>query len=275
MGEKGSPSMENRLLMLFFGFSVLGHIGVYGLSGLNFLSSSDEIAEEWAIEVDMSADMAAPKSALPKAEKKPEPKASKKMLPQLPKTFAVEKPKAPEEGLTEVADKEKADKGKDDELVDSEVSKEDIDAAKKLKMKEALKRLAMEELRKQKKLADKAQAPQSDPLAAIAEAARKAKKSKSKTVGLARQKRYGSLLEKQINRHYKLPQTFSSPIAELRVVLAIIINSRGKLVSVKVHESSKDPVFDEYTVAAAKDASPYELPPKSLAGRQIRVVFTR
>ena len=86
---------------------------------------------------------------------------------------------------------------------------------------------------------------------------------------------YGNLLRKTISKHYMLPQTFQSTVAKPIVILAIIVNIKGELVSVKLHQSSNDPVFDDYTIMAAKNAAPYSKPPRSLVGKIIHLAFTR
>ena len=275
-GEEEIPS-ENRLLFLLLGFSVIGHIAVYAASGLNWLASSADLSDEWAIEVDVGMDGSASETALPEAKKAEEASVSKKILPQLPKSFAIEKDQKEEEVFAEKVEKKTAkekEKGVDEKTLESQVEKEKSDAAKKLKMADALKRLALEELRNKEKFSDEKSAPKDDALAKIKEAAKKEAARKSKAALKKKHKKYGILLKKQILRHYKLPHTFTSSVASLKVVLSVVVNERGKLVSVDVRESSKDPVFDGYAIKAAKSGSPFERPPKSLAGRKISVVFT-
>lgn len=276
LSEREAPPDENRILILLIGFSLLGHIGVYALSGLNWLAPTEELTAEWSIEVDMDdGTNVLGASSIPKSVKSKELKVAKKILPQLPKSYTIERDKKEEDGLA--VDDKARDKtiGEDKLHRDSLVDKEDNKAAKKLKMKEALKRLALEELRKKKSFAKKTKAPLDDPMARIAEEAKKARKTVKKSSDIGHYSKYGMRLKRQILRHYKLPQTFASPISELRVVLTVVVNRRGKLVSVRIKESSQDPVFDEYTVQAAKNASPYDFPPKSLAGRKISLIFTR
>lgn len=271
---------EERLLLIFLGFSFFVHVLVFGIGQLGLDAHNEPLTSEWSIEVDVAAESSSGQSALPKAERAETAKVSSKMLPQLPKSFAIEKAKEKAEAVPEEPVKKKAKPApvkdsQEEKSQDSATKENDEQVAKKLKMKEALKRLALEELRKKEKIAKKTQAPSEDPLARIADAALKGKGGSGSAVNKMALQKYGSLLRKQISRHYNLPHTFTSSIAELKVVLVIVINGKGKLVSVKVRESSKDSVFDEYTIAAARRASPFESPPKSLAGRPFELVFTR
>ena len=142
----------------------------------------------------------------------------------------------------------------------------------KIEKKELMKRLALEKLRKDKKFADKKTAPRNDPLAAIGEQLKKNSKGKTGTQKAAELK-YGLYLKKKINQQYYLPQTFTPTVSNPVVILEMVVNTEGNLRVVKVHKSSKDTVFDEYTIAAAKNAAPFERPPATLAGRTILVNF--
>lgn len=266
---------EKNLVILILGLSVLVHIILYSVSELDFLSQPDDLQDEWSIDVSLSSEKVESVAALPKAKKKEEPKVPEKMLPQLPKTFKIDQPKAKDEDAIAEATKpqKKPEPKKEEKKAPPPVNDHrEKEAAKKLKKEEALKRLALERLRSQKKLAKTMEAPEKNSKPKLG----KATKSNTKRITLgAAGKTYLKLLEQQIKRHYTLPHTFSSPIARLEVTVAIVVNSRGDLMSVKVDRSSMDPVFDDYTIQAARKAAPYQRPPRSLAGQTIRLRFTR
>ena len=276
--DRQLQGQENRLFLLLLCFSILGHIGAYALSGLNMLSKTELITQEWSIDVDIAGDLP-DQSALPEAAKAKEAAVPKRMLPQLPKAFDISEPKQEGEVIAEKADKAKspAKEGKD-ERTEASISQKKKNNANKIKMQDALKRLALEELRKNKKFDKRRRtAPVKSALARIAEEAKKQQKKLAKQgkIGAGAIGRYNGVLTQHIRRHYNIPHTFSSPIADPKVVVHIVINAQGQLLSLKVAKSSKDPAFDELTLEAARKAAPFAVPPKRLVGKPIELHFTR
>ena len=264
---------ESRLIILMIILSVFIHAGVLLISRLELMEPLNIKSDEWEIAVDLTSD-ALSSTSLPDAQKDIEAAVSKKMLPQLPKTFELKEKKVAAEGVEEKKAKSKKIEGsnlKDEKGVVT--PKKDIDVARKLKLKELKKRLILERLRKEKKLADKKKAPRKDPLAEIGKNLNS--KTAKSSLAKAAAAKYGIHLKKKINRNYSLPQTFSSTVPNPVVVLAIVVSPEGHLQSVKVHRSSDDQVFDEYTVAAAENAAPFERPPTTLVGKTILLNFTR
>ena len=82
---------------------------------------------------------------------------------------------------------------------------------------------------------------------------------------------YSSYLRKAIRKNWALPKTFQLTDADMLTVVAIRINARGGLISVKIDETSGDAGFDQYCVDAVRNSSPYKAPPDGQAGEIIRI----
>lgn len=275
---------ENKLVIIFLLCSILLHIGVFLIKEFELLKPAPMPINEWSIGAELVADIPndlSDKNRLPNAQKSKQAAVPSKILPQLPKKFALKHQTPEDEGLLEEqkdAKKAGLDKKreKDDLLIQA---KSDDKASNLLAQKEALKRLAMERIRREqnKKAQElKTQEESRDIISAIGKlmgdaSPQKAAKFSAYFEGL----KYGKILKRSIKRHYSLPQTFRSKVVNPEVILAIRINVRGELISVEIHRSSNDRVFDDYTVKAAKSAAPYERPPKVWAGKLIFLAFRR
>ena len=282
-------NQETRLLKSFLVVSVAAHLIVYGVTYLKFAPMTPSLLEEWNIDTDIVAEYegkgAPAQSALPRSETNTETAVAPTMLPQLPKQYAIKETAKEEEGLPDPdkalapvptkAPEEGENKTKDlSQIKTAEVPKEDVN---KIDAKDALMRAALERLRKNAKAETKAnQAPEKDELARIADELAQSKNLrrgvKDAGEGLA-VKRYERVVYQAVQRHYVLPPTFKQSSPDLSVLVAIVVNARGDLVSATVEESSRDSLFDQLTLTAAKEAGPFEKPPKSLAGVRFYLRF--
>lgn len=272
-GSERQVAAESRLVVRLVWVSIIIHIGVATLSYFNGDHLVKPIVDEWAIDVEVLGDEDGA-TAIPDVKSAPKPRVQKELLPQLPKTVAVQAPPKDEDVLEvkKAAKNSKPDKPDEPEPEPSK-AKQDTDAAVKLKLKELAKRAALEKLRKLKEKENQNQAPVQDPLARIADEVDRNRSNKA--AGNKLNRLYGVSLKKRISRHYTLPKTFTSQISDLKVTLAIVVNGKGELVSVKIFQSSSDATFDEYTVKAAQSAAPFDKPPQGLVGRTIHVAFRR
>lgn len=275
---------EERLFKKLFVFSVVGHVIFFTFDKLDFFNSTPEpLVEEWSIDTDLMTDNpgAVTETTLPKAVESDEVKVPDNLLPQLPKNFAIEQPKkADEDGEMEPLKNAKAGEAKPDQVDKAPDVKDDKQDATKVAMKEAMKRLALEKLRKEQKdvKGREYKAQRADAMARIRselQAAKAGDAAEGAGGSGLEEKKYGALLKKAIQKHYSLPQTFTSNVASLKVILAITVDELGQLVNVRVQTSSNDPVFDEYSIRAAKAAAPYAKPPESQVGKEIHLVFSR
>ncbi len=275
---------EDRLFKKLFVFSVLGHLVFFTIDKFDFFSSTPEpLVEEWSIDTDLMTDNpgAVTQTTLPKAVESDEVKVPDNLLPQLPKNFAIEQPKkAEEDGEVEPLKNAKVGESKPDQVDKAPDVKDDKTDANKVAMKEAIKRLALEKLRKEQKdvKGREYKAQKSDAMARLRSELQAAKVGDAAEGGGGtgvEEKKYGALLKKAIQKHYSLPQTFTSNVASLKVILAITVDELGQLVAVRVQTSSNDPTFDEYSIRAAKAAAPYAKPPESQVGKEIHLVFSR
>lgn len=279
---------EDKLLLALIIVSAIVHIVILLLDGFSFLSGSQTPSmEEWSIDADLIQDFdtGAPLvSALPKAEvKAPEAKVQENMLPQLTKKVTIEDTTKPEETVADDAPKPKPETKED--VKEAEKPKEEPkinlksdDESNKLKKEEALKRLALENLRTQEKTAKQTEAPEEDPLARIAaEAAKRKKLNQGAIAGAAtgnRHKKYGGMLDAAVRQNYSLPEVYNLKGANMKVFVNIAVNDSGQLAELSVKQSSGDPVFDELTLQAVRASVPLPKPPPDLIGQTIVLVFS-
>ncbi len=264
-------SIEDRLLFGFGALSLTVHIGIYALSQAGLFLAPPIVIDEDPIDIDL-AGIEDGVSAIPDVKKADEAKAQTELLPQLPKSFTVQEAKPKDEDVVEEKKKPEEVKKEEPKPEPPTPVPEDPDAATRLKLADVAKREALEKLRKLQKEERETQAPIDDPLARIAD---ELEKNRSDAVGSQGIRLYGAALKKQISMHYTLPKTFTSPIPDLQVVLSIVVNHQGNLVSVSIQKSSNDPVFDDYTIQAAKNAAPFTKQPPVLAGKPIHLAFRR
>ncbi|MBF0441372.1 MAG: cell envelope integrity protein TolA [Oligoflexales bacterium] len=279
---------EDKLVIFAISISIILHLFVLFFEKFGKFSPSEPLIPEWKMDTELvtEEDLVGPdKSTLPNAKQSEKEAVPSNLLPQLPQSFTVKQAqKNDDEGLPEnkpepqkEAEKE-ADKPSNDKDKPSPVSSTKQDEANKLAMQDAIRRLAIEKLRQmQNEKANRFEAPEQSSIVRLKDELKGSKRlQEAVAMGIQKEREaYGKILNRTISKHYMLPQTFQSTVAKPVVILAIVVNMKGELVSVKVHQSSNDPVFDEYTIAAAKGAAPYEKPPKSLVGKVIHLAFTR
>ena len=272
-----------RTFYWMLGASILAHIVFLSLEKMEFTPPRDLLYEEWSVEADLLVDtnLSFPKSsAIPDAKKAEEARVPDNMLPQLSKKFAIEKKQSKQEEFVEEVVQKKKDEVKGKELKNEkgEVNvKSDPKEANRLKMQDALKRLAMEKLRKDNKVAKRVEAEKSDPLARLqSELANSKIAAGSEGVGAnaAARKHYRGRLKSHIGRYWTVPEAYNLKDANLLVTIAVVINERGFTSSIKIKRSSGDSAFDDMALNAVKNAVPLPKPPKGSAGEEIHLNFT-
>lgn len=274
---------ESRLFRRLLVLSVAGHIFFFAIESIvSILNPPDPFIDEWSIESDLFSETDVghvPQTTLPDAKVAEEAHVRDNMLPQLPKNYSFEEQKKAEDDDADLAEKvAKKGEAKPDQVEKAPDVDNVKDESNKIKMQDAMKRLALEKLKRDQKTKGKEiAAEKNDAIARIRDELKSGEVGQSIGGGGLgdSERRYAVSLRKAIQRHYALPQTFSSTVAELRVILAIIVDENGGLLSVKVHKSSNDEVFDDYSVRAAKEAAPFAKPPTSQVGQEIHVQFTR
>ncbi len=270
---------ETELFRLFFLISLGIHFVFFLAQGIEIFQKRRHFVEEWAIDADLLVDAttgAPADAALPNAAKADEAKVSERMLPQLPKQFAVDEAKSPQEKtFTEQDVKAKAEK---EQVEDKSPGKTNDTPEEKnrLKKDDALRRLALEKLRNENKFAKKTEAPSAD-------AARLKDDSKSLaaantgatfgTVSASEANRYKARIQSAIRRNYSIPDTLRFRTVE-PVILAIELNQIGSLVFSKIDESSGDKYFDELAYQALKASTPLPPPPEGLVNQRILLKFS-
>ncbi|MEY4629896.1 MAG: TonB terminal [Pseudomonadota bacterium] len=269
---------EMELFRLFAVVSLGIHFFFFLAQGINLLNQRRQIVEDWAIDADLLVDATsgAPKdSALPDAVKAEEAKVSERMLPQLPKQFAVDNQEAPKDKtFTEQDEKAEAEK-KVEDARDLSRTKDEAEEKNRLKKDDALRRLALEKLRQENKLAKKNEAASTDSprlqddSKAVAATNTGAVQG---TLSASEANRYRARLQSAIRRNYSIPETLKFRTVS-PVTLAIEISESGHLVSSKVEESSGDTYFDELALQAAKASVPLPPPPAALVNQKILFKF--
>ncbi len=279
------PTLEEKLIKGFIVVSVAVHAVVIFSSGWKLARDKIVMEEEFEIAADLVPDLestAPPITAIPDALKKAEEaKVPDNLLPQLPKNFTVEQPKQKEEEIAEEKIEEKkpvveAKPAPEEKKAEPAITKED-DQKNKLQMTDALKRLAMEQLRQQQKTAKELEAPEKDPLAQIADALAKKgtlNKGAGTSINGARAKKYLAMLREAIRTNYSLPEVYNLKGATIRAVINLSINDAGEIIQLDVDQSSGDPVFDSLTLEAVKASVPLPKPPPDLVGEAIVINLT-
>lgn len=285
MPKPDTLNNQDRLLHYFIAVSVAVHVLFWIGQGLSSLwTSTPPPIDEWSMDADLVTDLkfsAPSQTALPNAQVAPEAAVPSQLLPQLPKKFEVkqaEKADDPTEEKAEPDPKTAAEEKQAAQPVATQ-TKEDLDEKNRISMDDALKRLAVERLRQEQKDKQVAmKAPKVDELARLKEElAQRPEDLNSGVKGAgskAGQDRYRGLLQKAVGRHYSLPEAYNMKNAGLRVVIAIVVNDRGELVSCSIHQSSGDKLFDNLAYKAVKDAAPLPRPPEGQAGETIFMHFT-
>lgn len=278
-------SGEERWFLNLIAFSILGHILFFVISKHGLPLQRQAMIEEWEIEGDLITDteLSSPKkSSLPSAETAPDAVVPDNLLPQLPKKFVVKE--ASQEEETPDSDngktvKETTDKDHHVEKQDQKIDmKQDPDEANRIAMDDALKRLAMEKLRNDKKVSEKFKAEEKDNVARLKrdESMNKDINAGSPGTGIsaASQKAYGIKIKQHIIRFWALPEAYNLKNANLQVTIAVTVNESGNLMSSSIKSSSGDKVFDEFAYNTVKNSAPLPLPPKGQAGEEILLNFS-
>lgn len=267
---------EERSLYTLLAFSVLAHIMFFVIDKAEFFKSEYKpLFEEWSIEAEIVSDFGPTNedTALPKAKPEEEAAVPDNMLPQLPKKFQIdsEKKDAGDLGETE-SDKVGLDQSKSNEEKKLDIEN-DPNEANKLKMEDALKRLALEKLRKDEKIAKNLQAEKNDPLARLRKELERGDKnissSNSSILSIYRNK-----LRTHVGKFWTVPEAYNLKNSDLKVVIAIIVDGQGDLRSSLIKQSSGDSVFDALAQNAIKNAAPMPAPPRGQAGEEILMKFT-
>ncbi len=212
-------------------------------------------------------------SSLPKAKASEEDLVEETLLPQLPKTFALEAEKKPEQGLSP-EDKE-VGKSVDSETEDA-AKTEPEDLSNKVKMDDAIKRLALEKLRLEQKFAKERQAQKNDPLAKLRSKLKNSEEASLAGAGglSSNLDAYQAKVKNHISRIWQLPEGYSFKNAELVVIIAVVLDAAGQLVDSRISAPSGDPVFDEQTLKTVQTGSPFPPPPDEQIGKTMMIRFT-
>lgn len=276
---------ETRLVYIFLAFSVLCHLSVVMFDNWKWARLKPPLIEEWVISTDLVSPLdlaAADKETIPEAKKAEEAAAAENMLPQITKKYSIEEATEKKSDMTfdeedkpNVAEEKKEEAKPDVEKNEIEQVQKDDDESNRLKKDEALKRLALEQLRNQQKKAKETEAPAKDALARL-----KSELSKSKTgigePGLKGTRRnvYQALLQKALQKNFALPEAYNLKNADLVVTISLILNERGDPTKVDIYKSSGDSVFDRMAMKTVYDSAPLPAPPLDEVGQEIHVNFT-
>jgi TolA protein len=271
---------EGNLFAFFLFASLATHLGFFMVRNINFFEPQDKpMQQELAIEASLITDFdldGAQETTIPDAKEADEVAIRDNLLPQLTKKFSIEEEKIEDDAIADFeADVKDGNVKKKIDEPDLKI-KSDKDESNKITKLDALKRLAIEKLRQEKKdIVDKAK--KTDPLAKIREELTK-KNSKILTAGgLSGKKaldRYRILLQKSVRRNYELPEAYNFKNTDLSVVISIKVTAKGELMQSLVAKSSGDEVFDELAFSAVKKSAPLPFPPKDQVGQLIHLKFS-
>lgn len=247
-----TPAFEKKLLKFFFVFFLGLHIVAILAVPLSSFLAPIEKQVSFAVDI-------LPETVIP-APTNEATKPNSNMLPQLPKKFAIKS-----EQLTSLP-KTTPDKASDNEQNDELTA--NSDATNLIKAKEALKRLALERLRSQKKQESKKQR-------ALTNQMQKAllNISSIKSSDAVRAK-YQTVLRVFIRRNFILPDIHDLKNANIKVKLEIKINDKGYLSKMRIIQSSNNKIFDELAASAVKNSSPFPTPPRELIEQDIIIILT-
>jgi colicin import membrane protein len=272
---------QDQLVKKLILYSILIHAGMLFLQNFTEDWAPPNFPEEFAIEADLVGDIDLPtpsKTVIPDAKLDEKAAAARQMLPQITKKFNIDKAEQEQENIDgeNVSEAEKDDVAlqKQDKTISL---KDKNNTDNRIKMKEALKRLALERLKK-RNVAKETKTESKQGLAKIRDQLAKSASLKlgggggSSFNGAIQ--RYRSKLQTAIRRHYSLPKAYNFTNADVMVVIMIIVNDRGDLMKSNVYKSSGDQVFDELAMNAIKSAVPLPKPPRGQAGESIHLVFT-
>ncbi len=276
---------ETKLVYFFVGISLAIHVGVFVFDDWKWARLSPPLIDEWVISTELvsSIDLsAADSSSIPDAKKAEEAAAAERLLPQITKKFSIEDAQAKKDEMT-IEDEKTV---KEEKIEETPVKQEttpleqlakDDDESNRLKKDDALKRLALEQLRNEQKKAKDNEAPQKDALARL-----KAELSKRK-IGIGepgvagkngRRNAYQALLQKALQKNFALPEAYNLKNADLIATITVMLNERGDPTKVDVYKSSGDAAFDKIALKTVYDSAPLPPPPPEEVGAEIHVNFT-
>ncbi|MFW7379512.1 MAG: cell envelope integrity protein TolA [Oligoflexus sp.] len=280
-----SAEKQDQLIIWSIVGSVVFHILIIaGIEGEWWSTRSSPIIEEWSIDTELVTDInleASNQTVIPGAKESEEVSVPSNLLPQVTKRYTVKEQEKQEEGLVEEPLEPDVEKGKNatkDTVKDKPMVKPDPDVSTKIQQQDALRRMALEKLRReQKEQSRELKAHKNDKLAQIREALSEgAALDQSAGGGLianAESRRYQGYLSQTIRRNYELPSNYQFQSSKTNVILLMRINARGELLTVDISESSGDQVRDAYSIEAVKKSAPFNPPPKALAGRDFLLNF--
>jgi len=281
-------SEETRLFRFLIVVSAAAHLGVTVINP-DMFSMRSPVIEEWTIDADLFSDfdVGAPlKSALPDAKEAPEAKVSDRMLPQLPKQFTIDQPPPTAEKTFEENVEKKPEAAPEATKVEPAVEPKAetppppaVDEEKnRLEAEEARKRMVLEKLRREDKVAKQNEAEEKENLARIAEIAAQARNRNSgSTTGVTQRsafRRYEGALQSAIRKNYSIPEASSLKGLDITVIITMRVSERGDLLDIKIEESSSDALFDEEALRAVRASVPLPPPPQELVGEVIRMRFS-
>lgn len=251
--------------------------------------------EEWVIEAEMLTDFSGKDQtdAIKSAKKGEELKVMENILPQLPKQIDTSEQKKPEEEKPEeISDEKKeiiaAEKpveekpketpkeiSKEAEKDDKEQKSENEDlkmkALAQLAKQEAIERLAKEKARLEKKFAKENESAEANTLLKQRQNALSQGIDNSST----EIKEYNRALKDWVQKHYIVPEIYISAEEQSKVVVEIVLDSKGEIQTLELIKSSTNTAFDQLALTIIKNAAPFPKPPKELVGQRIHYRFDR
>lgn len=258
------PTEDDLLKKVLIG-SLLVHIAVFAVRPMNWMKSAPPLVEEWTMDADLVSDLqlSSPKdTALPKAAPAEEATVKENLLPQLTKKMAIDDAQVdPKDPTMMDPDAKKADAKPEAKPTAAVVAvKSDPEEQNRLKMDDALKRLALEKLKKENKVSKETKAPLNDDLARLKEDLAKNKNVNAGVVGVGQNaEKCLAMIHQAIKRNYSLPDAYNLKDAKIVVTIGIVMTETGELVKADVVKSSGDGVFDQLALKTVRDSNP--LPP--------------
>ena len=245
-------AFEKKLFKFFFIFFLALHvIAIFAVPFSSFLVPAEK-------ELNFAVDILPETVVTTKTDETTKPDSS--MLPQLPKKFSVKSEQLA--SLPKAAINSENNNEQSDEIIANN------DDTNLIKAKEALKRLALERLRSQKKQETKNQR-------VLTKQMQKAllNISSIKSSDAVRSK-YQTVLRVFIRRNFILPDIHDLKNADIKVKLEIKINDKGYLSKMRIIKSSNNKIFDELAASAVKNSSPFPTPPRELIEQDIIIILT-
>ncbi len=271
-----NPQDELKLVKKFIIISLVAHLVVAFVRLPNFFFKQIDL-NDLSIDAELVLDM--PDIASTSKGQEPTPvsapaaapaQEAPPMLPQLPKQF-----KTPEEEKHEDIAEIKAPK-KELPEVDKERDKKLIELTKQ----EALNRLLKDRKRKLEELKPKPE-KKNEQIEKIKDSLAKRKEQLAANggtgtgtaIGIDELSRYKILLKSWVNRFYVLPETIRLNPPKSVANIEIVLDFSGKILSMRLVESSQNDGFDNLALQTLENASPLPQPPRELVGRPMTYRF--